>query len=51
MWAWVERCVGEVLLRLPQRQDIDPLFYACAVMLACMPRLGGAVEEWLTSAT
>ena len=45
MRAWVERCVAEIRLRLPQRQDIDPLFYACAFMLACSLVLGGATRS------
>ena len=41
MWPWVERNVAEVRLRLPQKQDIDPLFYACGVMLVCCVIFGG----------
>ena len=41
MWPWVERYVAEVRLRLPQKQDIDPLFYACGVMLVCCLIFGG----------
>ena len=51
MWAWVKRCVAEIRLRLPQRQDIDPLFYACAVMLVCSLIFGGAGRGTVSSAT
>ena len=45
MRAWLKRCVGEVLLRLPQRQAIDPLFYACAFMAMASLALGGSTRR------
>src|SRR5689334_18355946 len=45
MRAWVERCVSEIVLRLPQRQAIDPLFYACAFMAAGCLIFGGATRS------
>lgn len=42
MRAWAERCFAEIRHRLPRKQDVDPLFYACAIMLACSLILGGA---------
>ena len=41
MRPWVERYVAEVRSRLPQKQYIDPLFYACAIMLVCSLIFGG----------
>jgi O-antigen ligase len=49
MRAWVERGVGEILLRLPRRQAIDPLFYACAFMVAASLVLGGATRSGFLS--
>ncbi|MGH9549530.1 MAG: hypothetical protein ACRD3W_09145, partial [Terriglobales bacterium] len=42
MRAYAERCVSEILLRLPNRHDLDPLFCACAIMLVSSLMLGGA---------
>ncbi|HEX5347822.1 MAG TPA: hypothetical protein VFW64_12110, partial [Pseudonocardiaceae bacterium] len=42
MRIWVERFLREILPRLPRRQDTDPLFCACALMVACSLILGGA---------
>jgi hypothetical protein len=49
MGAWVERYVAETLLRLPQRQAIDPLFYACAFMAAGCLIFGGATRSGFLS--
>ena len=41
MRAWLKRCVGEIRLRLPRRQAVDPLFYACAFIATASLVLGG----------
>ena len=45
MRAWFKRCASEILLRLPQRQAIDPLFYACAFMAVGSLVLGGSTRR------
>jgi hypothetical protein len=45
MRAFVERCLSQIFVRLPRREAIDPLFYACAFMLACSLILGGTARN------
>ena len=45
MRPWIERYVGEILLRLPAKPAIDPLFYACASLLAACLIFGGATRS------
>jgi hypothetical protein len=45
MWAFTDRCVGEIFSRLPKWQDLDPLLLGCASMLACSLILGGATRS------
>ena len=45
MRAWLKRCVDEIRLRLPQRQAVDPLFYACAFIAAASLVLGGGARS------
>ena len=45
MRAWLKRCAGEMHLRLPRRQAVDPLFYACAFMAAASLVLGGGARS------
>ena len=49
MRAWIERYVGEILFRLPAKPAIDPLFYACASMLAACLIFGGATRSGFLS--
>ena len=49
MWAWLKRNVGEIFIGLPRRQDVDPLFYACAFMAAASLVLGGATRSGFLS--
>ena len=44
MRDWLKRCVGEIP-RLPHWRAIDPLFYACACMVAASLVFGGATKS------
>ncbi len=49
MRDWVKRFVDHGLSRLPRSQAIDPLFYACAAMIAATLVLGGATRSGFLS--
>ena len=45
MRAWLKLCAGEINLRLQRTQALDPLFYACAFMVAASLVLGGGARS------
>ena len=49
MRDWVKHFVDQGLGRLPTSQAIDPLFYACAAMIAASLVLGGATRSGFLS--